>query len=842
MSVLLRAEYKYSGPDPGRIRPKSGPDDGEGSEVAGAAAKLAAELRALRAAAGHPPPTLESLVSWGARQTPKVKLSDASLSAWMRPEQPTVPKDERVLLALVAHLASKAGLLQDMDRWKRMHRDAWNETHVNRGGRAAKTARTTKEEGALTERPAAAFEHPTRQVAENLSRPKAWDLRRIKDCTPLMLGLDRMLESNLSPPPGSTDAWQELVPYIERSFDQTLRARLQRAASAGGFVLLVGDSATGKTRSLYQALREVIPESWILFPKDSDGIREALPSLPERTVIWLDDSPQERFIGAEVSNGLGPFEVRQLIDTYQMIIVDTFWRSRYREILFPPDHTVLGPETGSSREARAVLELAGLPIEVPDLNETERSRARAIATTDHRILDALNDEDFGFTQHLAGAPEQVRRWIGADRFARAVLDACVDIARLGITAPWSTALLKDAARQYLERAEVSDSLDARFNDAIRYVSSSTERGTRIAVLQILRDDGRESGPLDTLRLTDYPLQYGLRVRHFEIVAHGLWRVLARHIEDPSTLRQLGWLAELRGLLSVAELFYISGFQKGDLRSIQRLVYVVSQQDREDDLMALLVLNSQAAVEISRRLLASGSVDQLRSLALKTGHVQFVGDLMDYLAKSGPTEALEFFQAVYRTAVDGNIPEGTSWAGEFLPAMILARYGYWQELEVLAQQGDHYARRELESRTDASNRDARRAGRDTADDEDPTEFAYPDPPDLPIALLRERAATGDLEAETGLVRALLAAEKVDELRDLVASTGRLYTNNALALLFERLDRKEDLLAFRLRGLLPSGKINRDASEEDVRADYVVQHFWEGLRATLKYWQEGNSPSD
>lgn len=86
----------------------------------------------------------------------------------------------------------------------------------------------------------------------------------------------------------------ERVPlYVPRDCDATV----DRALAAGGLVLLEGPSASGKSRTAYEAMRRCLPDRILLVPNAAGSLRELVDSGYELrdAVIWLDDL--ERFLG-----------------------------------------------------------------------------------------------------------------------------------------------------------------------------------------------------------------------------------------------------------------------------------------------------------------------------------------------------------------------------------------------------------------------------------------------------------------------------------------------------------------------------------------------------------------
>ena len=84
-----------------------------------------------------------------------------------------------------------------------------------------------------------------------------------------------------------------LTPYLPRDHDADLRGRLKNLESGDAgplLILVVGTSCTGKTRTLYEGVREVLSGWHLVAPgTDSDLARVLLDGVPAHTVIWLDE-------------------------------------------------------------------------------------------------------------------------------------------------------------------------------------------------------------------------------------------------------------------------------------------------------------------------------------------------------------------------------------------------------------------------------------------------------------------------------------------------------------------------------------------------------------------------
>ena len=101
-------------------------------------------------------------------------------------------------------------------------------------------------------------------------------VKTVRVCDPLDLGVHRVL-----PPIGATwgkGAPEPLTPYLQRDHDNVLRQAIRSAANGGRsvFAVLAGGSCTGKTRALYEALMEVVPDWPLLRPASADELSELL--------------------------------------------------------------------------------------------------------------------------------------------------------------------------------------------------------------------------------------------------------------------------------------------------------------------------------------------------------------------------------------------------------------------------------------------------------------------------------------------------------------------------------------------------------------------------------------
>jgi hypothetical protein len=127
--------------------------------------------------------------------------------------------------------------------------------------------------------------------------------------------------------PGVSD--QVPPEYVPRDVDAAefgVRARVAAAAERGGFVLLVGGSSVGKTRSAFEAVKSVLPDWWLIHPAGSAKVALLAQAPVPRMVLWLDEL--QRYLDGE--HGLTGGLVRALLSAPDpVVIVGTLWPDRY---------------------------------------------------------------------------------------------------------------------------------------------------------------------------------------------------------------------------------------------------------------------------------------------------------------------------------------------------------------------------------------------------------------------------------------------------------------------------------------------------------------------------------
>ncbi|WP_157880642.1 hypothetical protein [Streptomyces sp. Root1310] len=367
--------------------------------------------------------------------------------------------------------------------------------------------------------------------------PPRRNAMRVRDTQPRHLGVHAAIEVD-----GAAGAVCE---YVLRDADLSthgVRAKLTAASQSGGFILLVGASSVGKTRSAFEALQAVLADWWLVHPVSTAEIDALAEDPPQQTVIWLDEL--QRYL-----DGLSLVTVRSLLQraSHPVVLIATLWPDRYSAYMRSPVHD--HPDLTSVQ--REILQLA----EVVHISETftasETARAEQLARNDPRIHAALlASSEYGLPQTIAAVPMLVRRWENADPYARALLCAAVDATRLGFRSVLTAPLLSAAAPGYCQAKDRAAAPPNWFERSLAYATQLLHGAT--AALVPVAVDGLSMGRVDGYVLADFLLQH-LTVRRRTVrPPASLWDAVLDHVRDPADVRRLADSAENRLLYQYAE--------------------------------------------------------------------------------------------------------------------------------------------------------------------------------------------------------------------------------------------------------------------------------------------------
>lgn len=369
----------------------------------------------------------------------------------------------------------------------------------------------------------------------------------IKESTRLPADLPDTADANLS---------TAFPIYVERDHDRRVRQSIRTAAdSGGGIVLLRGEPGSGKSRCLYEAVRDVLPR-WRLFAPVGDNASAELREWARGTdlggtVIWLDEIAG--FLGSDKV----PYRVfKNLLDDRDnpVVILGTIWPNTYADLISssasPDGRDYGGRDYGD--DARLLLKWAPpdrVPVEPIDIglefSEDEYERAISLAARDPRLASAVAEDRRSLAESLAAAPAiRERLTVATHNPGKAVLRACAEIQRYlhPNLMPVPGPVLRAVARTYMtdvERAAILSSPDW-FTNAVGWACRAV-RGSSTTAMQAVvpADPSTDEGEIAGYVVSHFLLRNGPDDRPAELPDNA-WLALVKTADDapPAMLGQL----------------------------------------------------------------------------------------------------------------------------------------------------------------------------------------------------------------------------------------------------------------------------------------------------------------
>lgn len=398
--------------------------------------------------------------------------------------------------------------------------------------------------------------------------------------------------------PGRPEAHElpALPPYIARDHDADIDSHLADTASC--MIVVTGTSCTGKSRSLYEALRRHGQiRDWELFsPADPEQLLELLvgDQLSPRTVLWLTDLDQYLLspLGERIAAALRDL-VRQPSMT-PVAVVATLWPQYWDDLAREPQDGFPSPHPQAwqllTRQARRIR-IAEKFAKWPQRDLT--------SAADPRLAEAvrLAGDSGEVIQALAGGPFLVNKYLHPGdeghqtAFPRAVILAAIDARRAGLGSELSGTFLGQAARGYLTPEA---RLDAPADWPAQALGGAARKQRGVWALQPRwHTDG--AGPADAYRLHDFLAQHGTRLRVEELIPASLWDAAdTGNLAGPAYLT-LAHAAQDRFLYDHAHRYYRLAISEGVPDAHEGLLGLLREQGRYDLLDAELApLRSRAA--------------------------------------------------------------------------------------------------------------------------------------------------------------------------------------------------------------------------------------------------------
>lgn len=370
-----------------------------------------------------------------------------------------------------------------------------------------------------------------------------------------------------------------LPTYVPRAHDEQVRNWLRMLVEGGGTQLLMlrGGSCTGKTRTAFEAVREVMPDWRLVYPKTAQAVVELLSGVPlaERTVLWLDDLHR---LLAESAGKQAAGLLRELLDQPGPVAaVATIWPDNYKALVSTP----LAGQADRYSQARSLL-VRGSTVVVPDAftgEAWEEFMRRSAADASLSAVAAPAGEGGSVAQLLAAGPELMEHWQQAPQiYGKAVISAAIDARRLGTRAPLPEVFLQHAATGYLtprQRAEADPS--SWFRDALDYACRPIKQVTS-ALQPVPHPTGM--GPLPgVVDLADYLEQHAGALRWDCVPPATFWDAAQQHLDTGEDLDRLAMQAFSRGRFRMSRALYLRAHEQGSADAVEGLCFTYTETGR-----------------------------------------------------------------------------------------------------------------------------------------------------------------------------------------------------------------------------------------------------------------------
>ncbi|WP_435220556.1 hypothetical protein [Streptomyces sp. Tue6028] len=377
---------------------------------------------------------------------------------------------------------------------------------------------------------------------------------------------DRLVLADLEVHPAldagsARDGSSALPAYVRREFNGRLDAVVEDAVNGrSGIAVLVGGSSTGKTRALWEAVRD-LPAPWRLWhplaPTRPDAVLAALDNVAPCTVVWLNEA--QHYLSPDLLGEQVAAALRDLLhdpSRAPVLVLATLW---------PGEWDTLTVRGAPDRHPQARELLTAHEIHVPEaFSQADMAVLAGSAGVDPRLAEAAERaQDHQVAQYLAGVPVLMGRYRRAEGATLALIHAAMDARRLGAGPHIPLAWLADAAPGYLTDTQWTAAASGDWlAEALTYVTKDCNGIAGILTpvqTGTPRNQRRRRPDADTVpvqygqdphgpayQLADYLDQYGRRHRATEIPPVDFWTAAATHAR-PTELDGLGDAAWNRGL-------------------------------------------------------------------------------------------------------------------------------------------------------------------------------------------------------------------------------------------------------------------------------------------------------
>jgi hypothetical protein len=404
-------------------------------------------------------------------------------------------------------------------------------------------------------------------------------------------------------------------------------------------IVLVGDSSSGKTRALWEAIGH-LPGDWQVWsPADARALNYGLAnvSIGPRMVVWLNDAHNYLDPGLTQMAGDNAARLRELIidpSAEPVLVAATLWPWKWQQFAAQPrEHPLSAGSRSQEDELAQVATLLENSTYIPVPNSfqgDDLAAMRAAAARDPRIALAVRHAPAGkITQYLAGALKLLERYNAAPSETKAVIDAAIDARRLGHANRLPERLLLEAAPGYIDD-ETWDRLDDSWAVQALHAATLDWRGLDGPLTHIRPRPGEPVPDEPEYRLADVVEQAGTRVRRYAAPPVELWAAATQY-GHAGDLNAMAHAAQIRGRYRHAAALYLKAADAGNTWAMMELAQMLK---KTGDVASAIHLYRQAA-DAGR----TSAVLKLAQLQTEAGHATGAESLYRQAADAGDGRAM-----------------------------------------------------------------------------------------------------------------------------------------------------------------------------------------------------------
>jgi TPR repeat protein len=461
----------------------------------------------------------------------------------------------------------------------------------------------------------------------------------------------------------------DLPLYVTRDIDPDLRAWVKAHENTGGFLLLAGSAAAGKTRTAFQLIQDALGDWPLLIPASAQQLTGYLDTIQtsRKLVVWLNET--QNYLGP---GGLTAATVRRLLAAPRpVIIIGTIWPDRYDAMTASPSE----PRAGSGAEvpladvyadAREILViLADRRNLAARFSPAERDRAAALAHRDPRLAEALADPDnHRIPETLAAGSQLISRWlVPANPHGAAVITAAIAARRCGHPEPVPADVLRPLAEQAMTPAERATAARSWFPPALAWAREPV-RGQAAP----LTPQASTPALVDGDNVSDILTQHAERdtTVPWHQIPEAAWQQLIKHA-SPAACQSIAAAAyphRAAHQLPVAQNAARKAADAGYPAAMTSLAVLLDEQGHADQARywyrrAAMAGDTSAMYSLAFLLAESGNEDQARQWyqqAADAGHFGAMSNLAALLRQQGDDDQAQHWHR--KASVRGQITRAT----------------------------------------------------------------------------------------------------------------------------------------------------------------------------------------